>query len=134
VKECEKMNKEESRGGKSNRKEDVTEGKERTLFTMWAQHQIWKTRTEGNIELTTKSLIFQPGKLNRSKLNPAKEERKERSWDMKNIIGIKKKFPIFPWRYFEIQLSDGKSEVFVGRSRNVNELIDHLRSLGKKVL
>ena len=128
------MNKEESCEGKSNRKEDVTEEKERTLFTMWAQHQIWKTRTEGNIELTTKSLIFQPGKLNRSKLNPAKEERKERSWDMKNIIAIKKKFPIFPWRYFEIQLSDGKSEVFVGRNRNVNELIDHLRSLGKKVL
>jgi len=122
------MNKEES----SNRKEDVTG--ERILFTRWAQHQIWKTRTEGNIKLTTKSLVFQPGKLNRSKLNPAKEERKERSWDMKNMTGIKKKFPIFPWRYFEIQLSDGKSEVFVGKNRSVNELIAHLRSLGKKVL
>jgi hypothetical protein len=33
---------------------------EQILLIIWAQHQIWKTRTEGHIILTSKKLIFQP--------------------------------------------------------------------------
>ena len=118
--EIEMMNEE----AEINRKEEV--------FTMWAQHQIWKTRTEGNLILTREKLVFHPGKINR-KINPAKEERKEKSWDLDQIKGVKKKAPIYPWRYFEIRLNDGKCEVFVGRNRSVKELIDYLRSFGKEV-
>jgi hypothetical protein len=105
---------------------------EQVLLTMWAQHQIWKTRTEGHIILTTERLIFRPGKLNRSKINPVKEAREEKSWNMEYIVGIKRGFPLLPWRYVKIRLVDGKEETFVVWNRDVGRLTRQLKLLGKE--
>jgi hypothetical protein len=107
---------------------------EQILLTMRAQHQIWKTRTEGHIILSTEKLIFQPGKLNRSKINPYKGTREEKSWNMEDIIGIRRRLPllIFPWRYFEIGLKDSKGEVFVGWSWDISRFTSQFKLLGKE--
>jgi hypothetical protein len=108
---------------------------EQILLIIWAQHQIRKTKTEGHIILSAEKLIFQPGRLNRSKLNPVKETREEKSWTIEDIIGVRRRFPlvIFPWRYFEIELKDSKGEVFLGWSWDVSRLINQLKLLGKEI-
>jgi hypothetical protein len=106
---------------------------EQILLTIWAQHQLWKTRTEGHILLTSEKLIFQPGKLNHSKINPFKETREGKSWNMEDIIGIKRGFPLLPWRYFEIKLKDSKSESFWGLNWDVSRLTNQLKLLSKEI-